>query len=40
MYRFRDSVPVLKIHECYYDMRKFEQRSIPIQEIATRREQC
>ena len=27
---FRDSVPVLKIHSCYYDTQKFEQLSIPI----------
>ena len=40
IYRFRDSVPVLEIHDCYQDMQKFEQHSISIQAIAKRREQC
>ena len=40
IYGFRDSVPVLKIHDYYYDTQKFEQHFIPIQAIATRREQC
>ena len=30
---FTDSVPVLKIHDCYQDKQKFEQHSIPIQVI-------
>ena len=33
IYGFRDSVPVLKMHDCYYDTQKFGQHSIPIQAI-------
>ena len=29
MYPFRDSFPILKIHDCYWDTQKFEQPSIP-----------
>ena len=39
IHRFKDSVPVLKIYNCYQDTQKFEQLSIPTQAI-TRREQC
>ena len=44
IYGFGDSVPVLKIHVCYWNTQKYEHSSIPIQAIArllaTRREQC
>ena len=40
IYGFRNSVPVLKIHDCYSDTQKSEQHFIPIEAIATRREQC
>ena len=30
IFGFRDSVPVLKIHDCYRDTQKLEQSSIPI----------
>ena len=36
---FTDSVPVLKIYNCYQDTQTFEQLSISTQAI-TRREQC
>ena len=36
---FTDSVPILKIYNCYQDMQTFEQLSISTQAI-TRQEQC
>ena len=40
IYGFRNLVPVLKIHDCYLDTQKSEQHFLPVQAIATRREQC